>query len=155
MGKLGWFMSGINRNIPTTWSWARGDNILSKIFSPAKKKVSLWPVGRGAGLWTRRRGFASWLRQGRKIFSSAAIAVVVVVAAVFVFCFLFVCLFDCLFVCLFVFFLFCFFCQWLLVMVSLLQVLLLSSPVHEFSFVSMSVCMYVPTWPCMRQSNSP
>ena len=25
MGKLGWFMSDINRNIPTTWIWARGD----------------------------------------------------------------------------------------------------------------------------------
>ena len=24
-GKLGWFMSNINRNIPTTWRWARGD----------------------------------------------------------------------------------------------------------------------------------
>ena len=25
MGKLGWFMSDINRNVPTTWRWARGD----------------------------------------------------------------------------------------------------------------------------------
>ena len=25
MGKLGWFMSNINRNIPTTWRWACGD----------------------------------------------------------------------------------------------------------------------------------
>ena len=24
-GKLGWFMSNTNRNIPTTWRWARGD----------------------------------------------------------------------------------------------------------------------------------
>ena len=26
MVKLGWFMSDINRNIPTTWRWARGDS---------------------------------------------------------------------------------------------------------------------------------
>ena len=25
VGKLGWFMSDINRNIPTTWGWARGN----------------------------------------------------------------------------------------------------------------------------------
>ena len=26
VGKLGWFMSDINRNIPTTWRWAREDD---------------------------------------------------------------------------------------------------------------------------------
>ena len=26
MGKLGWFMSDLNRNIPTSWSWTRGDS---------------------------------------------------------------------------------------------------------------------------------
>ena len=25
MGKLGWFVSDMNRNIPTAWKWARGD----------------------------------------------------------------------------------------------------------------------------------
>ena len=24
-GKLGWFMSDLNHNVPTTWRWARGD----------------------------------------------------------------------------------------------------------------------------------
>ena len=30
VGKLGWFMSDINRNIPTTWRWTRGNTRLYK-----------------------------------------------------------------------------------------------------------------------------
>ena len=33
MGKLGWFMSDINRNIPIAWRWAHGDPLMQVLWS--------------------------------------------------------------------------------------------------------------------------